>query len=46
MSFHFLFAALIRVLHSSKLNTDVFRILVLFDSAKNESSGVAALRRF
>jgi hypothetical protein len=46
MSFHFLFAALIRVLHSSKLNTDVFPILVLFDSAKNESSGVAALRRF
>jgi hypothetical protein len=34
MSISFSFAALIRFLHSFKLNTDVFPILLLFDSAK------------
>jgi hypothetical protein len=46
MLFHSPFAALIRFLHSFKLSTDVFPILLLFDSAKNETSGIAALRRF
>jgi hypothetical protein len=44
--FRFPVTALICFLHSFKLGTDVFPILLLFDSAKNESSGIAALRRF